>query len=113
MDSIYGAIDAQQFESYKKQLHKKIFWLLIYKDPTTREEYSYVDFDKYFEYLMKEIVGLNDIQSSPPEQIRLMSMLRAAYNETLNDTFDYQAYRKLILDSHQVLDHINIGGVDV
>ena len=113
MDTIYGEIDSTQFESYKDQLHKKIFWLLLYKDPVTCDEFSYVNFDKYFNYLMKEIVGQSDMLSNPPELIQMMTMLQAAYNETLNDPFDYKAYRKLVLDAHQVLDRIECEEVDV
>ena len=90
-----------------------MFWLLLYKDPETRGEFEYVDFDKYFDYLMREIIGLNDVLSNAPEVVQMITMLQAAYNETRHDPFNYQAYRKLILDAHQVLDKIGDKGVAV
>ena len=48
MNTIYGHFDDTQFEEYKEKLHKEMFWLLLYKDPKTKEEFKNVDFEKYF-----------------------------------------------------------------
>jgi hypothetical protein len=107
VNSIYGDFDLNQIEKYKTKLHKKIFWLLLYKDPKTKDNYPEVDFDKYFIYLMKEIDGFNQLLKYPSEIVEIMSILQAAYNETLKDNFDYQVYRKFILDAHSLIDKID------
>lgn len=112
MNTLYGKYGECQLSDYKKKLHSKIFWLLIYKDPETIEDYAYVDFDKYFRSLMKEINGLNDLLLCPPKLIEMMSLLQAAYKETEESEFDYRTYRKFILDAHNVLDEIDFGEGD-
>lgn len=106
MDTLYGTFDANQFGEYKRKLHSKMFWLLLYKDPTTCDKYENVSFDKYFDSLMREINGLNDVLMRPPELIEVMSLLRAAYNESLAEPFNYRTYRKFVLDAHNALDRI-------
>lgn len=96
----------KQYNEYKDRLHKKMFWLLLYKDPETRFEYEDVDFDRYFKFLMKELDGLNELLSHPSFLLETMSLLQAAYNETVVSPFNYGSYRKLVLDSHNVLDKV-------
>ena len=48
MKYLYGTFTSSQMEDFKKKLHKKLFWLLLYKDPDTQEKYSHVNFDNYF-----------------------------------------------------------------
>lgn len=107
----YGNFTDTEVSDYKTKLHKKIFWLLIYKDPRTSGQYNYVDFNKYFTTLMKEINGLNTmLLHESSELIELMSILQAAYNETLMEQFNYHQYRKFILDAHSMLDKLNFEG---
>ena len=107
MKTIYGTFDDKQFEEYKIQLHKDLFWLLLYKDPKTKDKYKSIDFEKYFVNLMRRINGLNEILLYPVEIVSIMSLLQAALIETKDDDFDYMAYRKLILDAHSLVDKIN------
>ena len=46
MDTIYGHFDDLQIEEYKEKLHKEMFWLLLYTDPKTKDEFKNVDFEK-------------------------------------------------------------------
>ena len=107
MDTIYGHFDDLQIEEYKEKLHKEMFWLLLYKDPKTKDEFKNVDFEKYFINLMKKIDGLNPLLFYPVEIVAIMSLLQAALNETRSDDFNYRSYRKLILDAHSLVDKIN------
>lgn len=107
MDTIYGHFDDLQLEEYKEKLHKEMFWLLLYKDPKTKDEFKNVDFEKYFINLLKKIDGLNALLSYPVEIVSIMSLLQAALNETRSDDFEYKSYRKLILDAHSLVDKIN------
>ena len=106
MRHIYGHFNDKQMENYKVKLHKELFWLLIYKDPETRDEYLNVDFNKYFDGLMKRINGLNKLLFYPVEIVSIMSLLEAALIESKKVDFDYQAYRKLVLDAHSLVDKI-------
>lgn len=106
MEHLYGKFSEEQMEKYKTKLHKEMFWLLIYQDPKTKEEYINVDFDKYFDGLMKKINGLNELLFCPVEIVSIMSLLQAALIETKKVDFDYKTYRKLILDAHSYVDKI-------
>lgn len=108
VDTLYGEITKEQFDDYKTKLHKKLFWLLLYKDPETCSDFDYVDFDKYITALMKEITGLSKILSSPCDLVELLALLQAAYNETYSDEFNYKSYRKFVLDAHNVLDRLEV-----
>ncbi len=96
----------KQLDEYRERLHKKMFWLLLYKDPETKDAYDYVDFGKYFMFLMKELKGLNELLNHPPYLIETMSTLQAAYDESMSEPFDYGSYRKLVLDAHNILDKV-------
>lgn len=102
----YGEFTENQINNYKKKLHDKLFWLLLYKDPKTRDEYANVDFYKYFDYVMKEINGINELFNYPDEIIELVSVLEAAWLETLQPNYKYKNYRKLILDAHTLVDQL-------
>ena len=107
MDTIYGHFDDLQIEEYKEKLHKEMFWLLLYKDPKTKDEFKNVEFEKYFINLINKIDGLNTLLFYPVEIVAIMSLLQAALNETRSDDFNYRSYRKLILDAHSLVDKIN------
>ena len=102
----FADFNEKQLDEYRDKLHKKMFWLLLYKDPETRDSYEYVDFDRYFKFLMKELSGLNDLLDNPPFLLETLSMLQAAYNESTKDPFNYGNYRKLVLDAHNILDRV-------
>ena len=106
MQTIYGHFNDEQMENYKVKLHKELFWLLIYKDPKTRDEYLNVDFNKYFDGLMRKMDGFNKLLSYPTEIVAIMSLLEAALIESKKVDFDYKVYRKLVLDAHSLIDKI-------
>ena len=106
MQHIYGYFDDEQMENYKVKLHKELFWLLIYKDPKTKNKYLNVDFNKYFDGLMRRMDGLNELLSYPTEIVAIMSLLEAALIESKKVDFDYKSYRKLVLDAHSLIDKI-------
>ena len=106
MKHMYGNFSHEQMENYKVKLHKDLFWLLIYKDPKTKKEFANVDFDKYFDGIMRRINGLNELLFRPTEIVTIMCLLEAALIETRKEDFDYLAYRKLVLDAHAQIDKI-------
>lgn len=105
----YGKYTDKQFDEYKTKLHKKLFWLLIYKDPNTKDQFPNVDtyaFEQYFDHIMHEIDGMNALLFYPPEICSIMSLLESALHETQKENFDYKFYRKLVLDAHALVDKI-------
>ena len=106
IDYKYGKFTEEQIEGYKKKLHDKIFWLLLYKDPKIKDEFANIDFYKYFDYVMKEINGINEMFNYPYEIVELISVLEAAWLESLQPDYEYQAYRKLIFDAHRLVDQL-------
>ena len=108
MKKLLYEISKLQLEEYKVQLHKKLFWLIIYKDEATCGDYPNLDFDKYFLGLMKELNGFNKILCYPVEMLEIMNLLQAAYDETLKDEFNYPIYRKLVFDAQALVDKLSI-----
>lgn len=104
--TIYGQFEEEQFSNYKEKLHKKLFWLLLYKDPKEADKYTYVNFEKYYGSLMRELDGLNEIISYPKEMVEIMALLEAALIESRKEDFDYRVYRKLVLDAHHLVDDL-------
>ena len=105
----YGYFDKKQIDEYKKKLHNKMFWLLLYRDPKTINKYPEMNDEnlkKYFDFLMKEIDGFNEILFYPKEIVEILSLLTSAKNELFEEEFNYQNYRKLILDAHHLIDEI-------
>lgn len=100
MMHLYGHFTPTQMKEQKKSLHNSVHWLLIYKE----ENYEYLD--AYFDSLLLRIGGLNDILFEPPELVTLISLLQAARKEACNVDFSFKRYRKLILDSHSLIDKI-------
>lgn len=107
MRHLYGTFSNEQINEYKVKLHKECFWLLLYKDPKTKDKYQHVDFEKYFTGIMQRLNGFNELVNYPVEIVSIMSLLQAALQETRKSTFDYQTYRKLLLDAHHLIDTIN------
>lgn len=95
----YGHYTQNQIATNKEYIRKQIFFLLLIVDPETKSEYPNVDVNVSFNSLLRKMGGLNELLSSPPELVRIMSLLEAALIEYNKEDFDYQIYRKLILDA--------------
>ena len=104
----YGNFSDDQVEKYKTKLHKKLFWLMLYKDPKLYKKYKTIDYNKYFSRLMGELDGLNQLLSYPVQIIEIMSLLQEAYEITEQDVFEYNKYRKYVLDAHSLIDEIGV-----
>lgn len=99
MKTRYGYYSSTQIHSTKISLRKAIFFLLLYVDPNTKEEYSNIDVVEAFHSLQYKLNGLNGILREPPELVLTMSILESAKSEYLSESFDFKNYRKLILDA--------------
>lgn len=99
---------AEQIESEKKLLQKKIFYLLLIVDPETADKYPNVDVKAAFEDLFSDIDGLNEIFSFPAEMVNIAKKLAKALKLFESEDFQYKKYRKLILDAGSEV--MKIGG---
>lgn len=99
----YGTYGDKQLTDSTSYIRKQIFYLLLYVDPKTKEEYKDTDVCKAFNGLMYKLGGLNSLLLEPPALVSVMSMLEAAlleYQNVINNLqFDFNKYRKLILDA--------------
>ena len=43
----YGEFKISQIDYYKQKLRKKIFWLVLYTDKNTKEDFKNIDVVKY------------------------------------------------------------------
>lgn len=105
----YGTLPPQQIEEYKKWLHKKVFWLLVYKDPKTADKYSHVNFEQYVERLMEHLEGMNKLLNYPPSMLLLMSSLQSVLQTANEEPFDYQIFRRKVLEAHTFIDQLDKG----
>ena len=104
MEGLYGKISEQQLSEFKKRLHNKIHWLLVYK-----EEESYdVNFDAYFEELMKYIGEAGEVLRQDAIALEILTTLRMAYGETTKDTFSHYRYRHYVLEAHNLVDRLGV-----
>lgn len=99
MKNKYGEFSQEQVHEYKKQLHSKIHWLLIYK------EQGYPQLDQYFSSIQIQISGLSQLINSP-HFITLMTLIESARSENASPDCDYGKYRKIVLDAHSLVDLI-------
>lgn len=99
MNTKYGSYSSNQIFDTKSNIRKSIFFLLLYVDPATKNEYPDINVDNAFSNLQYRLNGLNSILLEPPELVITMSLLESALQEYHNDNFNFQKYRKLILDA--------------
>lgn len=99
MKHLYGEFTQNQIVQTKKSLRGSIFFLLLCVDHKTSHEYQGVDVNKSFKGLLLRLGGLNHLLMEQPELITVMSLLQAAMDEYNSPEFDFQTYRKLILDA--------------
>ena len=95
----YGEFSRYQISEIIQALRKQIFFMLLYVDPETNEEYKDVNIDNAFVNLLYKIGGLNSVLCEPPELVTVISLLEAARIEYGKDNFNFKIYRKLVLDS--------------
>ena len=95
----YGNYSSAQISSVKKSLQKSIFYLLLYVDPQTQDQYPGINVNEAFQSLQYRLNGLNSILLEPPELVETMGYLEAAQQVYNGDFFDFKVYRKLILDA--------------
>lgn len=113
MEYKYGTYSESQLSATKQYIRKQIFYLLLYVDPKTSNEYTNVDVIKAFNGLQYKLGGLNSLLFEPPALVTVMSLLEAALMELQSqDEFDFSKYRKLVLDAGNEVVKIDDSSVD-
>ena len=112
MNTKYGELSSQQILSVKSHIRKSIFFLLLYVDPKTKDEYKDIDIPGAFRSLQNKLNGLNSMLLEPTEIVIVMSLLESALMEYQSECFDFVKYRKLILDAGAEIMRVKEGGQD-
>lgn len=95
----YGELKAEQISETKETIRKQIFFLLLLADPSTKGQYPDVDIKRAFDNLMYKIDGFNSLLLYPSEIVEILSILEEAREELDVSDFNFEKYRKLVLDA--------------
>ena len=102
----YGEYTEFQIGEFKKRIRKTIFLLLLCVDPKTAGQFKGAKTDKIFEGLLYELGGASDVFFEPAEIVEAVNLLERAKQELRSKKYDFQVYRKLILDAGACIDRI-------
>lgn len=105
----YGKFKLDQVEYYQTKLRKKIFWLVLYTDKNTKEDFSNVDVVKYHESLLFEISSLNKLLLYPKDFVEIINTLDSALTILKSDHFSFLKYKKLVLDAGALMQRLKVG----
>lgn len=97
----YGEFADMQIAEIKEVLRKRIFFLLVVADDEVnngKQEFPEVNLTKANTSILWRISGLNKILGEPTELVTVISLLEEA-KSTITDNFDFDKYRKLVLDA--------------
>ena len=100
MEHLYGNFSNEQMDKTRKQMHSMVHWLLIYQE----QHYDADKLDRYFNTVLLRFSGLNELLHCPEALVELISNLQAARMMVKAPNFQFADYRKLILDSHTLVD---------
>lgn len=98
----YGEFTDMQISEIKEILRHRIFFLLLVAEDEAKNnkvEYPHIDLMKANTSLLWRISGLNELLGNPIELVTVLSLLEEANNIIDNQNFDFEKYRKLILDA--------------
>lgn len=96
----YGVLPDAEFEDYKERLHSLIHLLLVYQDENNP------DLSQYFEKVQAKLAGLSSLLQEEPLCVELMVLIESARVMLEGSDFNPKLYRKMILDSHELIDRI-------
>lgn len=99
MKHLYGEFSKRQIIKTKNKLRRSIYFLLLCVDPNTASDYVNVDVNKAFDCLLYKLDGFNTLLFFPQEIVEVMCLLKAAQNQYNSQCFQYEVYRKLVLDA--------------
>lgn len=100
MKGKYGNFKITQIVEHKQVLHDNILALLYMKEENSPT------LDNYFSSLLWRLDGYNEIFGNQAIMIDIMSNLEEARIEASNAKCDFKKYRKLVLDSFNMIDKL-------
>ena len=101
MTGKYGTFNDEQLKKFKKKLHSKVHWLLLYKEKDNCEFY-----DKYFTDVMKYFNSLNTVLGDNANVLDILVILQIAFDEVHKKDFSFEAFRKNIFEAHNIIDRL-------
>lgn len=102
----YGNFTENQMLLTKKSIRKQIFFLLLCADPHTKDGYTHVDVNEAIKGLLYKLDGLNSVLGEPQELVDTISLLEEALIKYNEPKFNFQTYRRLILNAGSLIDTI-------
>ncbi len=99
MEYKYGYFNSSQIKEMKDSIRKQIFFLLLLADPETKDNYPEVDILEAFNGVMYKIDGMNSLFLYPEEIVEIQSLLEEGRIQLQKEEFNFEIYRKLILDA--------------
>lgn len=90
----------EEMQDYFTKLHKRIHWLLVYKE----EEFPALNM--YFKYVIFQLYGLREIFPNNYRIMDLIVLIEAAKVESQKNNYSHKLYRKAILDAHGVINEL-------
>lgn len=105
----YGEFKTSQVEYYQEKLRKKIFWLVLYTDNSTKDDFENVDVVKYHEDLLFEISRYNELLLYPKDFVEIINSLESALYILKSKHFNFLKYKKLIFDAGAMLKRMEVG----
>ena len=78
----YGEFKQEQTDYYQNKLRKKIFWLVLYTDKNTKDDFENIDVVKYHENLLFEISNYNALLFYPNDFVEIINTLSERMQET-------------------------------
>ena len=100
MESKYGEFKITQILEHKQELHDNIITLLYMKEENNPT------LDNYISSLLWRLSGYNEIFGNQAIMIDIMSNLEEARIEASKEYCDFKKYRKLVLDSFNMIDKL-------
>ena len=104
MDGLYGNISTEQLTDFKRWLHSKIHWLLVYKES---EDFN-VNLNDYFLEVMKLIGSAGEVLKQDSVSLQILTLLNRAYAEAMSDEYNHDRYRHYILEAHNLVDKLGV-----
>ena len=105
----YGEFKQEQTEYYQNKLRKKIFWLVLYTDNNTKDDFENIYVVKYHENLLFEISNYNALLFYPKDFVEIINILESALTILKSDEFDFARYKKLVFDAGALMQRLKVG----
>lgn len=104
MDGLYGKISVEQLTDFKRWLHSKIHWLLVYKES---EEFD-VNLNDYFLEVMRLIGSAGEVLKQDSISLQILTLLNRAKTEAESEDYSHERYRHYILEAHNLVDRLGV-----